>query len=236
MSDVTKALQSVDAVIRRGPFAPTWESILAGYRVPQWYREGKFGIFIHWGLYSVPAFGNEWYPRNMYQRGSKEFEHHLATYGPHVKFGYKDFIPELTAAEYHPGEWAQLFKRAGARFVIPVAEHHDGFPMYDCSFTEWTAFKMGPKRDLVGELAPAVRAEGMTFGLSNHRAENVWFYDVQQDGFSLDDKRDPTPDKDDLPDVRVRWKGRTRSRIRTGRRRRSSCRRRTSSGRIMICR
>ena len=60
MTDVTKALQYAEAVIRRGPFAPTWESILSRYRVPQWYQDGKFGIFIHWGVYSVPAFGNEW--------------------------------------------------------------------------------------------------------------------------------------------------------------------------------
>lgn len=158
------------------PFEPTWES-LKGFRVPKWYEDAKFGIFIHWGVYAVPAFGNEWYPRNMYQQGSPEFEHHLTTYGPHSEFGYKDFIPQFTAANYDPAEWAKLFKESGAKFVVPVAEHHDGFPMYDSNFSDWTAVKMGPKRDLIGALAKAVRAEELIFGLSSHRAENWYFYD-----------------------------------------------------------
>ena len=157
-------------------FEPTWES-LQRYTTPRWYEDAKFGIFIHWGVYAVPAFGNEWYPRNMYQQGSPEFEHHVATYGPQTEFGYKDFIPQLTAAQYDPAAWARLFKESGARFVVPVAEHHDGFAMYDCSFSEWTAVKMGPRRDLIGELAEAVRAEGLVFGVSYHRAENWFFFD-----------------------------------------------------------
>ena len=159
-----------------GAFEPTWES-LAAYRVPDWYEDGKFGIFLHWGVYSVPAFGNEWYPRSMYQPGSREFEHHVATYGPQDQFGYKDFIPRLTFAGYDPAAYAQLFREAGAKFVVPVAEHHDGFAMYDSALTEWCAAKKGPHRDVMGDLATAVRAEGLVFGLSSHRAENYWFFD-----------------------------------------------------------
>ena len=159
-----------------GPFEATWES-LKKYQVPEWYLDGKFGIFIHWGVYSVPAFSNEWYPRNMYQQGSPEFEHHVKTYGPHTEFGYKDFIPQLTAEKFNADEWLQLFKDAGAKFVMPVAEHHDGFPMYDCSFSDWTAAKMGPKRDIVGELADATRKHGLIFAASSHRAEHWWFFD-----------------------------------------------------------
>src|SRR6266487_4856716 len=95
-------------------FEPTWES-LQRYTIPHWYEDAKFGIFIHWGVYAVPAFGSEWYPRNMYQQGSPEFEHHVATYGPQTEFGYKDFIPQLTAAQYDPAAWARLFKESGAR-------------------------------------------------------------------------------------------------------------------------
>ena len=157
-------------------YEPTWAS-LKQYRVPEWYLDGKFGIFIHWGVYSVPAFGNEWYPRNMYQQGSPEFEHHLATYGPHAQFGYKDFIPRFKAERYDPERWADLLVRAGAKYVVPVAEHHDGFAMYDCSFSDWTAVKMGPCRDVAGELAAAVRARGLVFGVSSHRAEHWWFMD-----------------------------------------------------------
>ena len=160
----------------QGPFEPTWES-LKQVQIPDWYVNGKFGIFIHWGLYSVPAFSNEWYPRNMYREGTPEFEHHVKTYGPLTEFGYKDFIPQLTAEKFDADQWVQLFKEAGARFVVPVAEHHDGFPMYDCSYTEWCAAKMGPKRDIVGELAEATRKQGLVFGASSHRVEHWWFMD-----------------------------------------------------------
>ncbi len=168
-------VRGIDEVVASGPFSPTWES-LQGYRVPRWYEDAKFGIFVHWGLYAVPAFGNEWYPRNMYLQGTPEFEHHLATYGPQKGFGHKDFIPLFTAERFDPDAWAALFRQAGAQFVVPVAEHHDGFAMYDCGFSDWTAAKMGPKRDLIGELAAAVRRQFLVFGLSSHRAEHWWFF------------------------------------------------------------
>ena len=178
----------IDRVIAQGPFRASWES-LKQYSVPAWYEDAKFGIFIHWGVYAVPAFGNEWYPRNMYVQGTPEFDHHVATYGPQAQFGYKDFIPQFKAEQYDPAAWADLFKRAGARFVVPVAEHHDGFAMYNCSFSRWTAAKMGPHRDLIGELAAAVRKEGMVFGVSSHRAEHWWFFNG---GMAFDsDVQDP---------------------------------------------
>src|SRR5690349_8984013 len=123
-------LQTIQETIAAGPFAASWDS-LESYRVPEWYQNDKFGIFIHWGVYSVPGFGNEWYPRNMYLPDSPVFAHHIATYGPQNKFGYKDFIPLFKAEHYDPQAWASLFKEAGARFIMPVAEHHDGFQMYD---------------------------------------------------------------------------------------------------------
>src|SRR4051794_25872498 len=159
-------LKDVDTADHEGPFRPDWES-LQKYEAPAWYRDAKFGIFIHWGVYSVPAFGSEWYPRNMYVQGSKEFHHHRETYGPQDRIGYKDFIPKFTAEKFDPGRWAELFKTAGARYVVPVAEHHDGFAMYDCSLSEWDATEKGPKRDIIGELARAVRAQGLVFGVSS---------------------------------------------------------------------
>lgn len=166
------------------PYEPTWKS-LTQYTIPDWYLDGKFGIFIHWGLYAVPAFGNEWYPRNMYLQGTPEYEHHKKTYGPHNRFGYKDFIPMFTAEKYDPAAWAALFKKAGAKFIVPVAEHHDGFAMYDSDLSEWTAAKMGPKRDLIGDLAAAVKQQGMIFGVSSHRAEH-WFFMNGGRGFDSD--------------------------------------------------
>jgi alpha-L-fucosidase len=170
-------LREVDRVDREGPFRADWES-LQKYEIPEWYQDAKFGIFIHWGIYSVPAFGSEWYPRDMLRQGSEEYKHHVAAYGPPDKFGYKDFIPQFRAEHFDPAAWARLFKDAGARYVIPVAEHHDGFAMYDSGLSDWTAAKMGPHRDIIGDLAKAVRAEGLHFGASSHRVEHNFFLGV----------------------------------------------------------
>lgn len=170
-------LKEVDDADREGPFRPDWES-LQKYEAPEWYKDAKFGIFIHWGAYSVPAFGNEWYPRNMYREGSDEYKHHIATYGPQDKFGYKDFLPMFKAEKFDPAAWAELFKKAGAKYVVPVAEHHDGFAMYDSGLSDWTVARMGPHRDTTGELAKAVRAAGLHFGLSSHRVEHDFFLGV----------------------------------------------------------
>jgi alpha-L-fucosidase len=175
-SERKRILANVDGTIAAGPFRDDWQSLRA-YQAPEWFRDAKFGIFIHWGVYSLAGFGSEWYSRNMYQQGSPDFAHHVATYGPQTQFGYKDLIPKFTAEHFDPNTWAKLFHDAGARYVVPVAEHHDGFPMYESNLTDWCAGKMGPKRDVLGELAKAVRAEGMHLGASSHRAEHDWFFD-----------------------------------------------------------
>ena len=187
---VAPALEKIDAIVNDGPFKPDWPS-LETKEIPQWYKDAKLGIFIHWGAYSVPAFGSEWYPRMMYiskgRRGKNMFDHHKETYGPQKDFGYKDFIPKFKAQKFDPNSWAELFADAGAKYVVPVAEHHDGFPMYDCSYTEWDASEKGPKRDVIAELATAVRNKGMKFGVSSHRAFN-WMYYVRSPNF---DNADP---------------------------------------------
>jgi alpha-L-fucosidase len=113
----------------------------------------------------------------MYVEGSREFEHHLATYGAQTKFGYKDFIPQFKAERFDATNWAALFKDAGVKYVVPVAEHHDGFPMYDSDLTAWSAKRVGPKRDVLGEQARAFRKAGIVFGASSHRAEHWFFFD-----------------------------------------------------------
>ena len=158
-------------------YTADWES-LQSHPIPDWFRDAKFGIFIHWGVYSVPAFGSEWYPREMYQKDAKDsqvYVHHRDTYGPQDKFGYKDFIPMFRAQHFDADRWADLFKRAGAKYVVPVAEHHDGFAMYKTSLSRWNAAEMGPHRDIIGELSEAVRRKGLIFGLSSHRIEHWWF-------------------------------------------------------------
>jgi alpha-L-fucosidase len=170
-------------------YQPTWES-LSAYQCPDWFRDAKFGIFIHWGVYSVPAFSNEWYPRQMYDRkDTAVFNHHIRTYGTQDKFGYKDFIPLFTAEKFNAGQWVDIFKRSGAKYIVPVAEHHDGFAMYNTSLSIWNAFNMGPKRDIIGELAAAVRKQGLIFGLSSHRIEH-WFFFSEGMKFPSD-VRDP---------------------------------------------
>jgi alpha-L-fucosidase len=175
-SERNKILSEVHRVASGVPYRADWQS-LQKYEVPDWYKDAKFGIFIHWGVYSVPAFGSEWYPRNMYRQGSDEYKHHLSTYGPPAKFGYKDFIPMFRAEHFDPAAWVHLFKEAGAKYVVPVFEHHDGFAMYDSGLSDWTAAKMGPRRDVHGELAKAVRAEGLHLGASSHRVEHNFFLD-----------------------------------------------------------
>lgn len=170
-------LENVDRVIENGTYKDNWESLVK-HPVPQWYRKAKFGVFIHWGVYSVPAFGNEWYPRNMYIQGTPEYEHHLKTYGNHKDFGYKDFIPMFKAEQFDAEKWMDLFERAGAKYVMPVAEHHDGFQMYGSDLSKWNAAEMGPKRDILGELKAEADKKGITFCASSHRAEHCWFFNA----------------------------------------------------------
>ena len=127
-------LEKIDRVIANGKYNASWQS-LSNHKTPEWYYRDKFGIFIHWGIYSVPAFGNEWYSRAMYDKACREFEHHRKTYGEQKKFGYKDFIPMFKAEKFNADEWIDLFKKSGAKFDMPVAEHHDGFAKYDTVFT-----------------------------------------------------------------------------------------------------
>ncbi len=158
-------------------YDPAWNS-LRRRRTPEWLRDAKFGIYTHWGVYSVPACGPNatWYPYNMYREGNAQYEHHLRTYGGPQAFGYKEFIPDFTGTRFDPDEWAELFRNAGARFAGPVAEHHDGFSMWDSQLNGWNAARMGPKRDVVGALERACRSQGMKYLVAMHHAENWWFY------------------------------------------------------------
>jgi alpha-L-fucosidase len=160
-----------------GPFQHAWNS-LRSIAMPQWLRNGKFGIYTHWGIYSVPAYGENgtWYANHIYTKpDSDERKHQEAVYGPLTKFGYKDFIPMFTGSRFDADEWAELFRDAGAQFAGPVAEHHDGFAMWDTRYSQWNAARMGPKRDVVGELSRAIKARGMKFLTAFHHAEH-WFY------------------------------------------------------------
>lgn len=169
-----QTIAEITQVANQGPFAPNWSS-LGRFSMPEWFVKAKFGIFVHWGLYSIPAYNNEWYSRNMYLKGHPEFDHHVATYGPQKEFGYKDFIPMFTATAFDAQEWMKVFKKAGAQYVFPVAEHHDGFQMYQSSVSTWNAAERGPKKDILAELKQAAEDQSLHFCTSSHRAEH-WFF------------------------------------------------------------
>lgn len=158
-------------------YSADWRS-LRNHQTPEWFRDAKFGIYTHWGPYSVPAVGPNvsWYPHNMYREGTEQYKAHVSNYGDPSKFGYKDFIPLFTGENFDPDQWADMFHNAGARFAGPVAEHHDGFPMWDTAHGDWNAAKMGPKRDVVGQLEKSIRAKGMKYMVAMHHAENWWFF------------------------------------------------------------
>lgn len=175
---VEAAVAALPTKLPPGPVAPTWDSLRAHYEVPPWFYEAKFGLMLHWGVYAVPAHHNEWYEKHMYGADRKWHAEH---FGPPDQFGYKDFIPRFTCEKFDPAAWAALFKKSGARFVIPTAQHHDNFALWDSRVTPFNAKAMGPKRDLIGDLAAAVRAAGLKFGVSNHGIENFQFINPPAD-------------------------------------------------------
>jgi len=156
------------------PYEPNWESLKQHPDAPEWFRDAKLGIYFHWGVYSVPAFGSEWYPRDMFLKGNRVNRHHTETYGDPAEYGYDRFVDQWRTPAFDAGEWAALFKQAGARFAGPVAEHHDGFSLWDSEVTPWNAADKGPGRDLVGELAEAIRGEGLRYITTFHHARNYY--------------------------------------------------------------
>ena len=149
-----------------GPFQGTRES-LAAYRVPDWFRDAKFGIWAHWGPQSAVEFG-DWYARNLYIEGSRQYRHHLEHYGHPSKVGYKDIIPLWTAEAFEPDHLLSLYKQAGARYFVSMGVHVDNFDLWDSKHTRWNAVNMGPKRDIVGLFRAAARKQGLKFGVSDH--------------------------------------------------------------------
>ena len=168
-SALEKSLATMRNVIANGPYKDTVES-LDNYCAPEWYADAKLGIFIHYGLFSVPGFSGVgcWYGNQMYDPRASAFAFHRQEYGSQDTFGYKDFAPYLTASRFDADEWVSLFKEAGARFVVPVSCFHDGFAMWNSKLTDWNAVKTGPRRDYDGLLSKAARKQGMKFGVAWH--------------------------------------------------------------------
>ncbi len=170
------------------PYTENWDS-LSKHQIPEWFKDAKFGIYAHWGVYSVPAYGNEWYPRNMYRDGDNTFKHHKETWGDQSKFGYKDFVPMFKAEKFDAEKWAEIYQRAGAKFAGPVAEHHDGFSMWASKVNRWNVGDMGPKRDITGELIEALRKRGIKIVTSFHHAFNIQGYYTAKEGWDTVDPK-----------------------------------------------
>ena len=157
-----------------GPYQPTWESLLE-YEAPEWYRDAKFGIWAHWSPQCVPEAG-DWYARNMYMEGSKQYKYHLQHYGHPSKFGYKELCSQWTLLNWEPEELMQRYKRAGAKLFIALANHHDGFDAWNSKHQPWNAMNMGPHRDVVGTWAALARQNGLRFGVTVHQGRNWWWF------------------------------------------------------------
>jgi alpha-L-fucosidase len=163
-------------------YSADWESLAKHNASPEWFQDAKLGIYFHWGVYSVPAYSTEWYPRLMHFENTKEYKHHLETYGHPSEFGYHDFVPMFKAEFFDAEEWADLFQKAGARFAGPVAEHHDGFSMWDSDATPWNAADMGPKKDITGLLAAELKKRDMKLITTFHHAKQLQRFDSTETG------------------------------------------------------
>jgi alpha-L-fucosidase len=156
------------------PFVGNWDSLVEGYRAPEWFRDAKFGIWAHWGPQCAPEAG-DWYARNMYQQDQWQYEHHLKTYGHPADTGFMDIIHSWKAEAFDPDVLLDLYKKAGAKYFVALANHHDNFDTFASKFHRWNATRIGPKKDLIGMWAKAARARGLKFGVSNHSA-HAWHW------------------------------------------------------------
>ena len=192
LADIMSAASAEAAIPGPTSYSPSWSSVDQHPPAAEWFQDAKFGIYYHWGAFSVPAFGNEWYPRNMYNNGSNENNHHRSVYGDPSVWPYHNFIngardragnwvqfaPQLRSAggNFDPNEWAQLFVDAGAKFAGPVAEHHDGFSMWNSGVNEYNSVLRGPRLDLLRLHADAIRAKGLKLLVAMHHAYNFTGY------------------------------------------------------------
>ncbi len=174
LPELSEEMKRIDEVIAKGPFKDDWAS-LSKVKVPDWFASERFGIFIHWGVFTSEEFSNEWYPRCMYIKDSEEWKHHIEKYGPHTETGYRDYVDRFKGEKFDPDTWMDIFKKSGARYVVPVGEHHDGFQMYKSRMSHWNAAEKGPHRDIVAELKKSAKEYGIHFGVSSHRIEHWWF-------------------------------------------------------------
>lgn len=177
----------LDLPIASGPYEPTWNSIEANYPgTPAWLRDSKFGIWVHFGPQAAGASG-DWYARKLYVEGTSAYENHLKKYGHPSEVGYKEVLRDWNPAKFSPKALVDIYKDAGARFLIIQGVHHDQFDMWDSKYQAWNSTRLGPKRDFLGEWEKASRAAGIRFGITFHHEYSWWWW---QTAFQSDTKGD----------------------------------------------
>jgi alpha-L-fucosidase len=166
--------QKTNLPVGDGPFKPN-DSSLKQYQYPEWFRDAKLGYWAHWGPQAVPRQG-DWYARKMYIEGDPDYKYHVAHYGHPSKFGYKDIIPLWKAERWDPERLMKLYKKAGAKYFVSMASHHDNFFLWDSKLHKWNAMNYGPKKDVVGLWQKAAKKQGLKFGVSEHLGASYnWF-------------------------------------------------------------
>jgi alpha-L-fucosidase len=160
--------------IASGPFKPIWESFIQNYQCPEWFRDAKFGIWAHWSAQCVPEAG-DWYARHMYVQGWRQYDYHIKNYGHPSAFGFMEFDNLWKADRWVPEKLMALYKRAGAKYFMALANHHDNFDAYNSKFHAWNSVNVGPRKDIVGIWEKAARENGLYFGVSNHSA-HAWHW------------------------------------------------------------
>ncbi|UDF02595.1 alpha-L-fucosidase [Asticcacaulis sp. AND118] len=173
--------------ISEGTFKPDWKSLQDNYQAPDWFRDAKFGIWAHWGPQCVPEAG-DWYARNMYMQGSGAYTHFVKTYGHPADTGFIDLLPKWTAENWNPDDLLDLYTKAGAKYFMAMANHHDNFDMYASRFHDWNSTRIGPKKDIIGIWEKAVRKRGLRFGVSNHSA-HAWHWFQTAYGYDAEGPR-----------------------------------------------
>ena len=166
------------------PFQPSWASLVDGYRTPEWFRDAKFGIWAHWSAQCVPEAG-DWYARNMYMQGHWHHDHHVKTYGHPTKVGFMEIQNRWKAENWNPEALMELYVKAGAKYFVSLANHHDNFDAYDSKYHGWNSVRVGPRRDIVGTWAKVARAKGLRFGVSNHSA-HAWHWLQTAYGYDIE--------------------------------------------------
>jgi len=174
------ALVATSAISAQEQYKPEWDNLKNHKVTPEWFSDAKLGVYFHWGVYNVPANGNEWYGRFMYEHDRKKnwgkdiYDYHTKTYGRDKQ--YHDFIPEWKGEQFNAKEWVDKFEYMGAKFIGTIAEHHDGFSLWESEVNPWNSKKMGPKIDVVKEMALEVKKRDLKFMTTFHHGFHMMFF------------------------------------------------------------